>query len=173
MVCPASSSLSLSSLPRRVGTPNGLAAWLIVRTIEWAAQEGYGQLSLNFTPFAALLNGEVELGALQRLEREALLGAKRRLSLQLDNLMRFNERFLPRFEPRFVAYERRSDLPRVLIAAMAAEGYLPFTDLARGRAWRSEPEAGERTAGVTNENALSESDSLTTTSAGESKLLSG
>ncbi|MDA8037710.1 MAG: phosphatidylglycerol lysyltransferase domain-containing protein [Actinomycetota bacterium] len=173
VLCPASASLSLSSLPRRAGTPNGLAAWLIVRTIEWAVQEGYGQLSLNFTPFAALLNGEVELGTLQRLEREALLGAKRRLSLQLDNLMRFNQRFLPRFEPRFVVYERRSDLPRVLVAAMAAEGYLPFADLARGRAWRSEHQAGATGAGEADEGALPEIASPRTTSADESKLLSG
>ena len=39
----------------------------------------------------------------------------------------FNRKFLPAWEPRFVVYERRLDLPRVGIAALAAESYLPFT----------------------------------------------
>jgi lysyl-tRNA synthetase class 2 len=50
---------------------------------------------------------------------------------QLDNLLLFNRKFLPRWQRRFVVYERRLDLPRVGIAALAAEAYLPFS--ARGR----------------------------------------
>jgi lysyl-tRNA synthetase class 2 len=45
---------------------------------------------------------------------------------QLDNLLLFNRKFFPRWERRFVVYERRLDLPRVGIAALAAEAYLPF-----------------------------------------------
>ena len=45
---------------------------------------------------------------------------------QLDNLLAFNRKFFPRWERRFVVYERRLDLPRVGIAALAAEAYLPF-----------------------------------------------
>ena len=33
----------------------------------------------------------------------------------------------PQWQRRFVVYERRRDLPRVGIAALAAEAYLPFT----------------------------------------------
>ncbi len=134
-VCPASRSLSLSCLPRRPDTPNGFSAWVVTKAIEWAREEGYGVISLNFAPFAGLLGREEDLSALQRLEREALLAAKSRLSLQLDNLMRFNRQFSPRLQPRYVVFERRSDLPRVTLAAMAAEGYLPFADFARGRFW--------------------------------------
>ena len=38
----------------------------------------------------------------------------------------FNRKFFPRWERRFVVYERRRDLPRVGLAALAAEAYLPF-----------------------------------------------
>jgi lysyl-tRNA synthetase class 2 len=82
-------------------------------------------VSLNFAPFAALLAPEVELSTLQRVERRALLALKGHF--QLDNLLLFNRKFFPGFERRFVVYERRRDLPRVGIAALAAEADLPFT----------------------------------------------
>lgn len=145
--CPASGALSLSSLPRRRDTPNGLAAWLVTQAILWADEHGFGVLSLNFAPFAGLLGDDEELSTLQHIEREALLALKKRLSLQLDNLMRFNQRLGPRLQPRYLVYERRSDLPRVAVAAMAAEGYLPFADLVRGRFWpgtAGDPDEGGR-----------------------------
>jgi len=71
----------------------------------------------------------VELSRLQQVERKALFALKGHF--QLDNLLLFNRKFFPGWERRFVVYERRRDLPRVGIAALAAEAYLPFTG--RGR----------------------------------------
>ena len=65
------------------------------------------------------------MNTLQRVERRALLSIKGRF--QLDNLLLFNRKFLPSWQRRFVVYERRRDLPRVGIAALAAEAYLPFS----------------------------------------------
>jgi lysyl-tRNA synthetase class 2 len=45
---------------------------------------------------------------------------------QLDNLLHFNRKFFSEWQRRFVVYERRRDLPRVGVAALAAEAYLPF-----------------------------------------------
>lgn len=126
-------TLSLSSMPRLATTPNGFNSWLIVEVTRWADAQGFGRLSLNFSPFARLLVEHAELSVSERVEREALLSLKRALSLQLDNLLRFNRQFAPIPQPRFVVYERLSDLPLVALAAMAAEGYLPFA--ARARAW--------------------------------------
>ena len=137
-VCPASRSLSLSSLPRRAATPNGFSAWLIVAAVSWARRNGYERVSLNFAPFADLLSAETVLSSAQRLERGVLMRLKRMLALQLDNLVRFNRQFSPGWQPRYVVVERRSDLPRVLLAAMAAEGYLPHADLVRGADWTSQ-----------------------------------
>jgi lysyl-tRNA synthetase class 2 len=117
-------SLSLSSMPRLRDTPNGFNEWLISEAIAWAREHGFAQVSLNFAPFAALLAPEAELSGLQEMQRRALITLKGHF--QLDNLLAFNRKFFPRWERRFVVYERRRDLPRVGVAALAAEAYLPF-----------------------------------------------
>jgi len=111
------------------------SSWLITETTGWAKEHGLHSLSLSFEPYTGMLYGHVELSALQRLEREALLVLKLRLELQLDELRLLDRRFNPYYEGRFVVYERRSDLPRVLVASLAAEGYPPFSELARGSDW--------------------------------------
>ena len=124
-VCRPASALSLSSMPRLRDTPNGFNEWLVCEAVAWAREHGFERLSLNFAPFAALLAPEAELTAAQRLQKEALLRLKGHF--QLDNLLRFNRKFFPSWQRRFVVYERKLDLPRVGIAALAAEAYLPFT----------------------------------------------
>lgn len=117
-------ALSLSSMPRLRDSPNGFNEWLICETIAWARGHGYERVSLNFAPFAALLAPEAELTSMQGVQRRALMTLKGHF--QLDNLLLFNRKFAPRWERRFVVYERRRDLPRVGVAALAAEAYLPF-----------------------------------------------
>ena len=123
-VCPAARALSLSSMPRLRETPNGFNEWLVTESVEWAREHGFERVSLNFAPFAALLAPEAELSGLQKLERRALLALKGQF--QLDNLLHFNRKFFPSWQRRFVVYERKRDLPRIGIAALAAEAYLPF-----------------------------------------------
>ncbi|HKT43727.1 MAG TPA: phosphatidylglycerol lysyltransferase domain-containing protein [Gaiellaceae bacterium] len=123
-VCPAGSALSLSSMPRTPDVPNGFTEWLICTSIGWARDHGYEHVSLNFSPFAALLSPEGELSVAQRVQAATL----RRMKgwFQLDNLLLFNRKFFPAWQRRFVVYERRLDLPRVGVAALAVEAYLPF-----------------------------------------------
>jgi len=123
-VSQAGSALSLSSMPRLAGVPNGFTEWLICEAIAWARAQGIARVSLNFAPFAALLAPGARLGRAQRIEAATL----RRLKgwFQLDNLLLFNRKFFPAWEPRFLVYERRRDLPRIGLAALAAEAYLPF-----------------------------------------------
>ncbi|HEX7581477.1 MAG TPA: phosphatidylglycerol lysyltransferase domain-containing protein [Gaiellaceae bacterium] len=123
-VSKAGSALSLSSMPRLPEVPNGFTEWLICSSIEWAQGRGFARVSLNFAPFAALLAPEAQLALRQRAAAATL----RRLKgwFQLDNLLLFNRKFAPAWEPRFLVYERRRDLPRVGIAALAVEAYLPF-----------------------------------------------
>jgi lysyl-tRNA synthetase class 2 len=124
-VCRCGSALSLSSMPRLRTTPNGFNEWLVCVAIDWARTEGFERVSLNFAPFAALLAPEADLSGVQRLQRRALLRLKGHF--QLDNLLLFNRKFFPQWQRRFVVYEKRLDLPRVGIAALAAEAYLPFS----------------------------------------------
>jgi lysyl-tRNA synthetase class 2 len=120
----AGSALSLSSMPRRRDVPNGFTEWLICESIAWARADGLARVSLNFAPFAALLAPGAELSPGQRVQAVTLRGLKG--WFQLDNLLLFNRKFFPEWERRFVVYERRRDLPRVGVAALAAEAYLPF-----------------------------------------------
>src|SRR5207302_370285 len=115
-VCPAGSALSLSSMPRTADVPNGFTEWLICESIEWARAHGFAHVSLNFSPFAALLSPEVELSFAQRLQAATL----RRMKpwFQLDNLLLFNRKFFPSWQRRFVVYERRRDLRRLHAPAL-------------------------------------------------------
>jgi lysyl-tRNA synthetase class 2 len=123
-VCTAGSALSLSSMPRTPDVPNGFTEWLICLSIDWARGSGFSRVSLNFSPFAALLSPEGDLTVAQRMQAATL----RRMKgwFQLDNLLVFNRKFFPAWDRRFVVYERRLDLPRVGVAALAVETYLPF-----------------------------------------------
>jgi lysyl-tRNA synthetase class 2 len=123
-ICNAGSALSLSSMPRLREAPNGFNEWLICESIDWAREHGYRRVSLNFAPFAALLAPAGELTRAEQLQAATLRRFKGRF--QLDNLLHFNRKFFPEWQRRFVVYERRRDLPRVGVAALAAEAYLPF-----------------------------------------------
>ena len=120
-------ALSLSSMPRRRDTPNGFNEWLVVTTIAWAQTHGFTHVSLNFAPFAAVLAPEAEQeqrrgAGLQRRALKTLKGH----GFQLENLLVFNRKFFPHWERRYLVYERTLDLPRVGLAGLAAEGYLPL-----------------------------------------------
>jgi lysyl-tRNA synthetase, class II len=123
-VAHAGRALSLSTMPRRRDTPNGLNEWLVCEAVAWAREHDFVRVSLNFAPFAALLAPEARLTRTQRVQRRLLLALKGHF--QLDNLLLFNRKFFPLWEKRFVVFEHRRDLPRVGIAALAAESYLPF-----------------------------------------------
>jgi lysyl-tRNA synthetase class 2 len=117
-------ALSLSTMPRRRTTPNGFNEWLVCESVAWARGNGFRRISLNFAPFAAVLAPGAELTNGQRVQRRALLALKGRF--QLDNLLLFNRKFFPDWQRRFVVFESRLDLPRIGLAALAAESYLPF-----------------------------------------------
>jgi lysyl-tRNA synthetase, class II len=120
----AGRALSLSSMPRRRTTPNGFNEWLVAETVDWARQHGFERVSLNFSPFAAVLAPNCALSASQRVQRKVLHQLKG--TFQLDNLLAFNRKFFPEWQKRYVVFERFADLPRVGIAGLVAEGYLPL-----------------------------------------------
>jgi lysyl-tRNA synthetase, class II len=117
-------ALSLSSMPRRRNTPNGFNEWLVVETVAWAREHGFERLSMNFSPFAAVMAPNGELSTPQRLQRHVVCRLKG--TFQLDNLLAFNRKFFPCWQRRYVVFESLGDLPRVGLAGLAAEGYLPL-----------------------------------------------
>jgi lysyl-tRNA synthetase class 2 len=120
-------AVSLSAMPRDPDTPNGLVEFLVARSVELLRERGVEEVSLNFAAFGRLLHSP-------RNPAERLLG--RLLSLadaffQIERLYRFNAKFFPRWEPRYLMYERVAGLPRVGLAALWAEGQLSKPALRR------------------------------------------
>lgn len=123
---PAARALSLSSMPRRRDTPNGFTEWLVVTAIEWAKRQGFERLAMNFVPFAAVYDDTAPKRPRQWLQRRVLSTLKGH-GFQLENLLTFSRKFFPHWEHRYVVYEHAADLPRVGLAGLVAEGYLPLS----------------------------------------------
>jgi lysyl-tRNA synthetase, class II len=119
--CYGRSAVSLSFMRRDPSTPNGLTEFLVVRAIELLRDRGLKELSLNFAAFAKWMHSPAR-------RHERLLGKLIALGnpfFQIESLYRFNAKFFPRWEPRFLVYEGTFGLPRAGIAALWAEGQLP------------------------------------------------
>ena len=110
---PASAGLSLSTMRRRGGTPNGLMEYLIVETIHWARREGVEELSLNFSVFGSTGSRTLRF-ALLKLDR----------LFQLERLRSFNAKFHPEWRARYLCVERWTDLPAAGLAYLQAESLL-------------------------------------------------
>jgi lysyl-tRNA synthetase, class II len=120
-------AVSLSFMRRDRDTPNGLTEFLIVEAIEHLRARGIAEVSLNFATFARLIREPS--GVLERaFGRVLTLGDT---WFQIERLYRFNAKFFPRWEPRYLMYERRLGLPRAGIAALWLEGQLPKPRLRR------------------------------------------
>jgi lysyl-tRNA synthetase, class II len=114
-------AVSLSLMRRDPQTPNGLMEFLVARGIELLRGRGIDEVSLNFAAFARFVHAPC--APLERLTGRVLLVAD--AWFQLERLHRFNAKFFPRWEPRYLMYERVAGLPRVGLAALWAEGQLP------------------------------------------------
>jgi lysyl-tRNA synthetase class 2 len=114
-------AMSLSSMRRDRDAPNGLMEFLFVRAIEALRERGVEEISLNFAAFARVMHGP--RGPFERLVgRLVALGNP---FFQIESLYRFNAKFFPRWEPRYLLYEGALGLPRAGLAVMWAEGQLP------------------------------------------------
>jgi lysyl-tRNA synthetase class 2 len=114
-------AMSLSSMRRDRDTPNGLTEFLVVRAIMALRERGVEEVSLNFAAFARVMHGPH--GPLEwAAGRVVALGNP---FFQIESLYRFNAKFFPRWEPRYLVYEGALGLPRAALAVMWAEGQLP------------------------------------------------
>jgi len=132
--------LSLDLMRRDREADPGLNELLIVAALRAAPDLGVERLSMNFAVFRSALERGARLGAgpVLRLWRELLLIASR--WFQIESLYRFNAKFRPVWEPRFVCYPHARDIPRIAIAALEAEAFLvwPREWLRLRRAQRAE-----------------------------------
>jgi lysyl-tRNA synthetase class 2 len=117
--------LSLDLMRRDRAADNGLNEFMIVHVIQQAsAILGVRRVSLNFAVFRdAIERGEkIGAGPILRAWRWTLVFASR--WWQIETLYRFNVKFRPEWEPRFLSYPATRDLPRIAVAALEAEAFI-------------------------------------------------
>jgi lysyl-tRNA synthetase class 2 len=116
--------LSLDLMRRDRGSDNGLNEFMIVKLVQAAPELGVTRLSLNFAVFrSALERGErIGAGYLLRMWHRTLVFVSR--WFQIESLYRFNLKFRPSWEPRFISFPTTRDLPRIAFAALEAEAFL-------------------------------------------------
>ncbi len=116
--------LSLDLMRRDRGADNGLNEFLIVSALRLAPCLGVRRLSLNFAVFRSALERGERLGAgpVLRIWRRVLVFVSR--WFQIESLYRFNAKFRPIWEPRYVCYPSAADLPRIAMAALEAEAFI-------------------------------------------------
>ena len=123
------SAMSLAAMRRDPDTPNGLMEFLICAAITGLREQGVQELSLNFAAFGRVMRAPANRR--ERLLRHVIgLGDR---WFQISSLLRFNEKFSPRWEPRYLLCQGARRVPVSGLAAATAEGQialprLPFAD---------------------------------------------
>jgi lysyl-tRNA synthetase class 2 len=116
--------LSLDLMRRDRTADNGLNEFLITELVAACPGLGVTRLSLNFAVFRSALERGARIGAgpVSRLNRSVLVLASR--WWQIETLYRFNAKFHPAWEPRYLSFPSARDLPRIAVAALEAEAFL-------------------------------------------------
>ncbi|MER5178973.1 phosphatidylglycerol lysyltransferase domain-containing protein [Streptomyces sp. NPDC002896] len=116
--------VSLDLMRRDRAADPGMNELLIVAALQAAPKFGIERMSLNFAMFRSALSRGEKLGAgpVLRAWRGLLVFLSR--WFQIESLYKFNEKFQPRWEPRFVVFRNTRDLPRIGFAALQAEGFV-------------------------------------------------
>ncbi|RLV08389.1 hypothetical protein CTZ27_06165 [Streptomyces griseocarneus] len=116
--------LSLDLMRRDRDSENGLMEFMVIELLQQARGLGITQVSLNFAMFRSVFERGSKLGAgpVLRIWRSLLSFFSR--WWQIESLYRANAKYRPIWEPRFMLFEKSSDLLRIGIAAARAEGFL-------------------------------------------------
>lgn len=117
--------LSLDLMRRSGDAVSGVNELLISETIEFARNNGINRLSLNFATFRSIFEKGERLGAgpITRFNHRILILLSR--FVQMESLYRFNAKFRPAWEPRYILFPSIGHLGRIAIAILRIESFLP------------------------------------------------
>ncbi|MEU4236042.1 phosphatidylglycerol lysyltransferase domain-containing protein [Actinoplanes sp. NPDC026619] len=110
---------------------NGLTELMITEVLTEAPALGVRRVSLNFAVLRSVFARAEELGAgpVLRLWHRLLKAASR--LWQIESLYRANAKYQPDWQPRYLCFPTARDLPRIAVAALSAEAFLPASPLRR------------------------------------------
>jgi lysyl-tRNA synthetase class 2 len=120
-------AMSLSFMRRDTGTPNGLTEYLVIEAARLLGERGIEELSLNFVTWGRWLREPAN--AIERALARPIRIADR--WFQIERLLRFNAKFSPTWQPRYLLFDGATALPRVGLASLWVEGQLPRPALPR------------------------------------------
>ena len=108
---------------------NGVTELMVVGVLEAAPALGVRRVSLNFAVLRSVFARAEELGAgpVLRLWYRLLRVASR--LWQIESLYRANAKYQPAWQPRYLCFPAARDLPRIAVAALTAEAFLPTVRL--------------------------------------------
>ncbi|MGW6916540.1 phosphatidylglycerol lysyltransferase domain-containing protein [Kitasatospora sp. NPDC054939] len=121
--------LSLDLMRRARDTENGLMEFMVIELLQRAGEVNLARVSLNFAMFRSVFERGSRLGAgpVLRLWR-SVLGFFSRW-WQIESLYRANAKYRPIWEPRYLLFEKSSEIPRIGIASARAEGFITAPSL--------------------------------------------
>ncbi|MGW4381720.1 phosphatidylglycerol lysyltransferase domain-containing protein [Kitasatospora sp. NPDC004531] len=116
--------LSLDLMRRDRDSENGLMEFMVIELLQRAKEVELERVSLNFAMFRSVFERGSKLGAgpVLRLWR-SVLGFFSRW-WQIESLYRANAKYRPIWEPRYLLFEKSSEIPRIGIASARAEGFI-------------------------------------------------
>jgi lysylphosphatidylglycerol synthetase-like protein (DUF2156 family) len=118
-LCAGGEALSLDTMRRDRGGPNGLNERMIIDLVDRAREWGVRVLSLNFAAFRSLLDAGSARRGVERLGYRAL----HLLDpwIQVESLYLFNAKFRPIYRPRSVAFPSWWSIPTVAAVMLGLE----------------------------------------------------
>lgn len=117
--------LSLDLMRRSSDSVSGVNELLIAATIDYSRLHKIKRISLNFATFRSIFEKGERLGAgpITRINHKVLILLSR--FVQMESLYRFNAKFQPVWEPRYILFPSIGHLGRVAIAILRVESFLP------------------------------------------------
>jgi lysyl-tRNA synthetase class 2 len=124
---------SLDVMRRDRAAPSWLNDFLVVEAARSLPRLGLRRLSLNFSFLRAVLAAGAASDAPLRLRLARWLLQRLSGAFQIETLYRFNRKFAPDWQPRYLAVEAPEALPQVALAILRAEGLLSLPWRLRGQ----------------------------------------
>lgn len=116
--------ISLDRMQRERGTDPGVNELLIVQTVEWAREKKIESISLNFAAFRSLFERaeKISAGPITRSSRNLIRFFSN--FFQVESLYRFNAKFDPEWQTRYLVYPKATDIAKIGWAAIKAEQFI-------------------------------------------------